>query len=241
MDVSMPQSACHRIPTMIQVLHPVLPMRILVIEDEPDLLAGVLRALRKEGYAVDMALEGEEGLYKAQGADYDAIVLDIMLPKMDGWEILARLRATKSTPVLMLTARDATRDRVRGLDGGADDYLVKPFDVSELLARLRSVVRRGKGLAKSQIEIGEVRIDLTARGVTRAGEPVVLTAREYAVLEYLALHRGEVITRTVLYDHLFADDDSTLSNVLDVHVSNLRKKLGAEFITTRRGHGYVIE
>ncbi len=216
-------------------------MRLLVIEDEPDLLAGVLRALRKEGYAVDAAEEGEDGLFKAQNTDYDAIVLDVMLPKLDGWTILARLREQKKTPVLMLTARDSTRDRVRGLDGGADDYLVKPFDVAELLARVRSVVRRGKGQARTQIDLGEVRIDTNARTVSRAGAGVTLTAREYVVLEYLALHRGEVITRTVLYDHLFADDDSTLSNVLDVHVSNLRKKLGADLITTRRGHGYVIE
>ncbi len=216
-------------------------MRLLVIEDEPDLLAGVLRALRKEGYAVDAAEEGEDGLFKAQNTDYDAIVLDVMLPKLDGWTILSRLRQRKATPVLMLTARDATRDRVRGLDGGADDYLVKPFDVSELLARVRAVVRRGKGQARAQLEIGDVSIDTTARLVSRSGQPVTLTAREYVVLEYLALHRGEVITRTVLYDHLFSDDDSTLSNVLDVHVSNLRKKLGSELITTRRGHGYVIE
>lgn len=216
-------------------------MRLLVIEDEPDLLAGVLRALRKEGYAVDAAEEGEDGLYKAQATDYDAIVLDVMLPKLDGWTILARLRETKATPVLMLTARDSTRDRVRGLDGGADDYLVKPFDVAELLARVRAVARRGKGRASAKLDIGNLQIDTNARTVSRAGAVVTLTAREYVVLEYLALHRGEVITRTVLYDHLFAEDDNTLSNVLDVHVSNLRKKLGAELITTRRGHGYVIE
>ena len=216
-------------------------MRLLIIEDEPDLLSGLTRALRKESYAVDTAIEGEDGLFKAQSIDYDAIVLDVMLPRLDGWQILARLREKKSTPVLMLTARDTTKDRVRGLDGGADDYLVKPFDLHELLARVRALVRRGKGRASSALEIDGIRIDTVARHVTRDGEEVTLTAREYVVLEYLAVRRGEVVTRTDLYEHLFDDDDSTLSNVIDVHVSNLRKKLGAGLITTRRGHGYVIE
>jgi two-component system, OmpR family, response regulator len=215
-------------------------VRLLVIEDEPDLLSGLARALRKEGYAVDTAADGEDGLFHAQGTDYDGIVLDVMLPKLDGWTILARLRESKSTPVLMLTARDATRDRVRGLDSGADDYLVKPFDLGELLARVRVLVRRGKGRATPALEIGALRIDTVARTVMRDAEPVVLTAREYRLLEYLALRRGEVVTRTDLYEHLFDDDDSTLSNVIDVHVSHLRKKLGADLITTRRGHGYVI-
>ena len=216
-------------------------MRLLIVEDEPDLLAGLLRALRKEGYAVDTAADGEEGLYKALSADYDAIVLDVMLPLLDGWEILARLRQTKSTPVLMLTARDATADRVRGLDGGADDYLVKPFDIPELFARLRAIIRRGSQLARTTLEIGEISIDTAARTVTRSGEPVILTAREFVMLEYLAMHRGEVVTRTALYEHLFDENEATLSNILDVHVFNLRKKLGQEFITTRRGHGYCIE
>jgi two-component system OmpR family response regulator len=216
-------------------------LRLLVVEDEPDLLTGLLRALRKEGYVVDSAADGEDGLYKAQSADYDAIVLDVMLPKLDGWEVLGRLRETKATPVLMLTARDGSKDRVRGLDGGADDYVVKPFDVAELLARIRALIRRGKRQAKAAIDLGEVRIDTVGRTVARAGSPVALTAREYIVLEYLALHRGEVVTRTGLYDHLFGEEDSTLSNVIDVHISNLRKKLGADVIATRRGHGYVIE
>ena len=216
-------------------------MRLLVVEDEPDLLLGLTRALRKQGYAVDTAADGEDGLYKAQNTNYDAIVLDVMLPKLDGWEILERVRTTKATPVLMLTARDATKDRVRGLDGGADDYLVKPFDLDELLARLRALIRRGAKQATATIAIGDVRIDTAARLVTRAGEPVTLTAREYGVFEYLARHRGEVVTRTALYEHLFDEDDSTLSNLIDVHVFNLRKKLGADLIVTRRGHGYVIE
>jgi two-component system OmpR family response regulator len=216
-------------------------MRILIVEDEPDLLTSLSRSLRDDGYAVDTAPDGEEGLYKAENYDYDAVVLDIMLPVMDGWEVLRRMRKTRKTPVLMLTARDAVRDRVRGLDSGADDYLVKPFDLYELLARVRSLIRRSANQPQSLIHLGEVVIDTAARTVLRAGEAVVLTAREYSLLEFLAVHRGKVVTRTQLYDHLFDENDSTLSNLLDVHVSNIRKKLGHEFITTRRGHGYCIE
>ena len=216
-------------------------MRILVIEDEADLLAGLAQALREEGYAVDTAADGEEGLYKAQSWAYDAILLDVMLPRLDGWTLLQRLRQSKKTPVLMLTARDTSHDRVRGLDTGADDYVVKPFDLDELLARLRALIRRAAGQTRTLLDLGEVVLDTAARRVTRAGQVVALTAREYALVEFLALHRGEVVTRTTLYEHLFDEDDRTLSNLLDVHVSNLRKKLGAEFIATRRGHGYSIQ
>ncbi len=216
-------------------------MRILVVEDEPRLLHNLAKALREEGYAVDTADAGDDGLYKAENSNYDAIVLDVMLPRLDGWELLARLRKQKQTPVLMLTARDATKDRVQGLDTGADDYLVKPFDLGELLARLRALIRRSAGQARPQLELGGVLVDLRARTVTRAGEPVVLTAREYAILEYLALHRGEVITRTELYEHLFDENDDTLSNLVDVHVFSIRKKLGHDLIVTRRGQGYCIE
>ncbi len=215
-------------------------MRLLVVEDEPDLLAGLVSALRRQSYAVDAATDGEEGLYKAKCADYDAIVLDVMLPRLDGWELLARLRETKATPVLMLTARDRSADRVRGLDTGADDYLVKPFDNAELFARLRAIIRRSTRQTRSLLVIGEVQLDTAARTVTRAGQSVTLTAREYIVLEYLALHRGEVVTRTDLHEHLFDENGDTLSNVLDVHIFNLRKKLGQDFILTRRGHGYSI-
>ena len=218
-----------------------LKMRLLVVEDEPDLLKGLAQTLRRAGYAVDLAADGEEGLEKAVDTDYDAIVLDVMLPRIDGWELLARLRKKKSTPVLMLTARDRTSDRVRGLDLGADDYLVKPFDATELQARLRALIRRAAGRARPQIEIGDVVIDTRARAVTRAGEAVTLTAREYAIFEYLALHRGEVVTRTDLYEHLFDENDDTLSNLVDVHVFSLRKKLGRDLIATRRGQGYRIE
>jgi len=216
-------------------------MRVLVVEDEPDLLASLARALREEEYAVDTAEDGEDGLYKAENWDYDAIVLDVMLPGLDGWELLKRLRKQKQTPVLMLTARDSVRDRVRGLDTGADDYLTKPFDLEELLARLRALIRRGAGKASSVIEIGPVTVDTAARKVSLKGREVALTAREYSLVEFLALHRGEVVTRTALYEHLFDENESSLSNLLDVHVSNVRKKLGQDFIATRRGHGYCIE
>ncbi len=215
-------------------------MRLLIVEDEPDLLAGLARALRKQGYAVDTAADGEEGLYKAESTDYDAVVLDVMLPILDGWQLLSRLRQSKTTPVLMLTARDSSADRVRGLDTGADDYLVKPFDIPELLARLRALIRRSVHQPRATLDVGDVQIDTAARTVTQAGEPVTLTAREYFMLEYLALHRGEVVTRTALYEHLFDENESTLSNIFDVHIFNLRKKLGQAFILTRRGHGYCI-
>ena len=216
-------------------------MRILIVEDEPDLLRSVAQALREEGYAVDTVNDGEDGLFNAESYDYDAIVLDVMLPKLDGWEILSRLRKTKKTPVLMLTARDQTRDRVRGLDTGADDYMVKPFDLPELFARLRALIRRSVNKTTNVIEIGDVKIDTAARNVLLKEKLVELTAREYALVAFLALHRGEVVTRTQLYEHLFDENESSLSNLLDVHVSNIRKKLGHDFITTRRGHGYSIE
>jgi two-component system, OmpR family, response regulator len=204
-------------------------MRILVVEDEALMLKSLAQALREEGYSVDTAPDGREGLYKAQNYDYDAIVLDVMLPHLDGWGVLEKLRATKATPVLMLTARDANSDRVRGLDGGADDYLTKPFDLMELLARIRALIRRAAGQARPTIEIRDVR------------KAVALTAREYGILEYLALHRGEVVSRTTLFEHLFDENEDTLSNLLDVHVSSLRRKLGADLIATRRGLGFGIE
>lgn len=216
-------------------------MRVLIIEDDPALARSLALTLREENYAVDTAADGEEGLYKAQNGAYDAIVLDVMLPRLDGWEVLARLRREFRTPVLMLTARDTVPDRVKGLDYGADDYLTKPFDIDELLARLRALIRRAAGHAHPVIRIGSVMLDTAAQRATISGEPVALTAREYALLEYLALHRGEVVSRTTLYEHLFDEDESSLSNLLDVHVSNLRRKLGADLITTRRGLGYCIE
>lgn len=216
-------------------------MRLLIIEDDPLLLHSLREGLQEEHYATDTAMDGAEGLSMAREIDFDAIVLDGMLPVLDGWEFLARLRETKTTPVLMLTARDAVPDRIRGLDAGADDYLTKPFDFDELLARLRALIRRDRGQATNRIELDEVSLDLATRALFRDGDPVALTPREYALVEYLALHRGVVISRSELYEHLFDESDDTLSNLLDVHVSNVRKKLGPSFITTRRGHGYSIE
>jgi DNA-binding response OmpR family regulator len=216
-------------------------VRVLVVEDEPDLRSALAQSLTENGYAVDTASEGVDGLYKATTWTYDAIVLDIMLPKMNGWDVLQSIRTKTSTPVLILTARDAISDRVRGLDGGADDYLVKPFSIQELLARLRVLIRRAAGIAESNISIGDVEINLVNRTVTKSGEPVVLTAREFALVEMLSLHRGRLITRSQIYDHLFGEDDDSLSNLIDVHVSHIRKKLGADFVSTRRGQGYIVD
>lgn len=216
-------------------------MRLLLVEDDLRLMKSLTRALREAGYAVDSAGDGVEGLFKAESADYDVILLDVMLPGLDGWAVLDRLRKTKSTPVLLLTARGATSDRVRGLDAGADDYLPKPFDLPELLARVRALIRRSSGKATSRLELGGVVVDMPSKTVQLDGKPVSLTPREYAILEYLALHRGEVVTRSTLYEHLFDETDDTLSNLLDVHVFSIRKKLGADVIVTRRGQGYLVD
>lgn len=216
-------------------------MKLLVVEDEPRLLRSLAGALRDEGYAVDTAADGTEGLYKALNSSYDALVLDVMLPGVDGWDILRRVRQTQGTPVLMLTARDGTPDRVKGLDAGADDYLVKPFELTELYARLRAIIRRAAGQSEARLTVGEVVLDTRARTVALRGQPVTLTAREYAILEYLTLHRGKVVTRTELFEHIFDEHTDALSNLLDVHVSSLRKKLGHDLIATRRGQGFCIE
>lgn len=215
-------------------------MRILVVEDEPDLLRTIAQVLREDGYAVDQAADGEEGLYKARSWSYDAVVLDLMLPKISGWDLLQQLRRTHAVPVLILTARDDVTDRVRGLDFGADDYLTKPFHLSELKARLRALIRRSAGQPSSAIQIRQLSIDLNTKLVTREGTPLSLTPREYALLELLALHRGQVVSRTQIYEHLFDENEDSLSNLVDVHISNLRRKLGADFITTRRGQGYIL-
>ncbi len=215
-------------------------MRLLVVEDEPRLRHNLAKALREEGYAVDTAGDGDDGYFKADAYEYSAIILDVMMPGLNGWEILERLRRKKSTPVLMLTARDASRDRVRGLDTGADDYLVKPFDIPELFARVRALIRRTGGQARPTIQIDDVLIDTRARQVTLSGDGVPLTAREYGIVEYLAIHRGKVVSRTELSQHLFDESDDSMSNLLDVHVVSIRKKLGKTFITTRRGLGFTI-
>jgi two-component system OmpR family response regulator len=159
---------------------------------------------------------------------------------MNGWDILKSLRKTKSTPVLILTARDALPDRVKGLDSGADDYMVKPFELPELRARLRALIRRSAGQTNATIEIGDVSIDTAGRTVRKSGEAISLTPREYALVELLALYKGKLVTRTMIYEHLFDEEDDSLSNLVDVHVANVRKKLGKDFIATRRGEGYEI-
>lgn len=215
-------------------------MRILLIEDHPSIRDSVARALRASNYAVDVAADGRDGLWKAEDSEYDAIVLDVMLPGMDGWEVLSKLRETDRTPVLMLTALDSVEDRIRGLDEGADDYLPKPFEMDELEARLRALIRRSAGEAKAEIYLGEYSLDLNKKLILKAGTPVSITALEYALIEFLALNRGKVISRTELYNHLFDEDDSSFSNTLDVRVSRIRSKLGKDFIITHRGLGYTI-
>jgi two-component system OmpR family response regulator len=216
-------------------------MRILVVEDDPLLCRSLVSTLRDESFAVDCANDGEEGLYKAKEDVYDAIVLDVMLPIYDGWEVLDQLRPDIKTPVLMLTARDTIPDKVKGLNKGADDYLTKPFDPDELIARLNAIMRRSSGMVHPIIEIGNLTVDTATKQIRLDGQPVQITAREYVLMEYLASNRGTVISRSQLYERLFDENDDTLSNLLDVHVSNLRKKLGPTVIATRRGHGYVIE
>jgi len=216
-------------------------MRVLVVEDEPDLLGTLVQAMREEGHAVDEAADGEEALYKAVEWDYDAIILDVMLPRMDGFEVLKRLRQKKKTPVLMLTARTKVNDRIQGLDSGADDYILKPVDLEELAARVRALIRRSQGDASHLIRVGEVEVDTSARKATLGGQPVALTGREYALLEFMVSRRGKIVSRTDLYEHLHDENDTPMSNLVDVHVFNLRKKFGAAFITTLRGQGYSIE
>ena len=216
-------------------------MRILVVEDEVDLASALRRALEDDGFACDVASDGREGLYQAESVDYDALVLDLMLPGLDGCELLRRLRERKPTPVLVLTARDGLSDKVGVLDTGADDYLTKPFALPELLARLRSLIRRAGGEPRPTLEVGGVRIDTVARTVTRDGSPVALSPKEYAVVEFLARHRGELVTRTRIYEHIYDDREDTLSNVVDVYVCGIRRKLGRGFVRTRRGEGYIVD
>jgi len=215
-------------------------MRLLVVEDEVDLLESLAQALREDGYAVDTADNGDDGYFKAKTWDYDAILLDWMLPKLNGIELLRRLRRDKKTPVLLLTAKDAVSDRVAGLDQGADDFLVKPFNLSELLARVRALIRRSTGNASNLIVIGSIKIDLASKTVMESGNAIELTAREYAMLELLAVHAGKLVSRTMIYNHIFDEQDDTLSNLVDVHISHLRKKLGRDLIETRRGQGYIL-
>ena len=218
-------------------------MRVLVVEDEPDLLGSLAKALREDGYAVDTAPDGTEGLYKVENYDYDAIVLDIMLPGIDGWELLRRLRKTKKTPVLLLTARDTVRDRVRGLDTGADDYLVKPFELEELLARLRALGRRPPPRRGITLRAGPIVLDETDRRVTVAGAPVDLSQREYAILECLLRRPGQVLSRDQLLDQAWPYGAALTPNTVEAYIHLLRTKLGDEgagWIETVRGVGYRV-
>jgi DNA-binding response OmpR family regulator len=220
-------------------------MRVLVVEDFPPLSRAIVQGLQEAGYAVDSAVDGEEGLACAQACSYDVILLDIMLPKLDGLALLQQLRKQRHpAAVLLLTARDTVADRVKGLDAGADDYLVKPFAFDEVLARVRAMARRRYGQREAQVVIEDLEVDLVARTVKRAGHVLSLSAREYAVLEYLCARRGHVVTRTEIWDHVYDFATEPSSNVVDVYIGYLRRKIDAgharKLIQTRRGQGYVL-
>lgn len=220
-------------------------MRILVVEDDKRLAATLRRGLIAEGFAVDNALDGEEGLWMAGEVPYDAIVLDIMLPKLNGFQVCAKLReAGNWTPILMLTAKDGELDEAEALDTGADDYLTKPFSYVVLVAHLRALLRRGKAERPSVLTVGDLIIDPGSRTCSRAGEPIELTAKEFAIVEFLAQRAGEVVSKTELLDHAwdFAYDGDP--NVIEVHISNIRRKIDRPFSTnslrTVRGSGYRL-
>jgi DNA-binding response OmpR family regulator len=216
-------------------------MRVLLVEDSKTLRRSLRRALKHAGYAVDLAGDGEEGLATAELNDYDVIVLDIMLPKLDGLAVLRRLRAAgQTTHVLLLTARDTVADRVEGLRQGADDYLVKPFALEELLARVAALCRRAYHVKAGALRLGPLEVDLAARRLRRDGAEVELTAREWRLLEYLALRRGEVVPRAEIEAHIYDERVEPMSNVVDAAVYGLRRKIGADLIHTRRGLGYVL-
>ena len=217
-------------------------MRILVVEDNEDLNRQLCQSLEDAGYVVDRAFDGEGGHFLGDTEPYDAVVLDIGLPKMDGISVLERWRRdSRNFPVLILTARDRWNDKVTGIDAGADDYVAKPFHTEEILARLRALIRRAAGLASSEIEIGDVRLDAKQSRVTLAGNPVKLTSHEYRLLSYLMHHQGEVVSRTELIEHLYDQDFDKDSNTIEVFVGRLRKKLTADMIETVRGLGYRIQ
>jgi two-component system OmpR family response regulator len=216
-------------------------MRLLVIEDDPDLNRQLAAALEEAGYAVDRAYDGEEGHFLGDTEPYDAIVLDLGLPKMDGLSVLeAWRRAGRTMPVLILTARERWSDKVQGFDAGADDYVAKPFHMEEVLARLRALLRRAAGHATSEFTCGPVRLDTRASRVTVAGTAVRLTSHEYRLLAYLMHHQGRVVSRTEIVEHLYEQDFDRDSNTIEVFVGRLRKKLGADVIQTVRGLGYLL-
>ena len=216
-------------------------MRILVVEDDTNLNRQLKEALTEAGYAVDVAFDGEEGHFLGDTEPYDAIVLDIGLPQMDGLSVLEEWRrAGKTTPVLLLTARDRSSDKVQGIDAGADDYVAKPFHMEEVLARIRALVRRAAGLASNEIVAGSVRLDSRSGRVTVGGQSVKLTSHELRLLSYLMHHKGKVISRTELTEHLYDQDFDRDSNTIEVFVGRLRKKLPEDCIQTVRGLGYQI-
>jgi DNA-binding response OmpR family regulator len=221
-------------------------VRLLLVEDEPQAAQMLAKGLREQAYAVDVAADGADAAYQATIADYDAIILDVMLPIRDGLSVCRELRREgSSVPVLMLTARDAVDARIAGLDSGADDYLTKPFDFGELLARLRALIRRrSQSLRPSSVAIGPLQLNMRTRQVFRDGQPVVLTAREYALLEHLVLHANEVVSRADITEHVWDSSYEGMSNVIDVCIQRLRRKLDVpgrpSSIVTRRGEGYML-
>jgi two-component system OmpR family response regulator len=216
-------------------------MRVLVIEDEPNLQRQLKSALEQAGYAVDTAGDGEDGHFLGSTEAYDAVVLDLGLPEMDGLTVLDRWRQEDhAMPVLVLTARDRWSDKVAGLDAGADDYLAKPFQTEELVARLRALIRRAAGQASSELVAGNVRLDARSGRVTLDDEPVKLTAQEFKLLSYLMHHKGKVVSRTELIEHIYDQDFDRDSNTIEVFITRIRKKLGAELISTTRGLGYSL-
>jgi DNA-binding response OmpR family regulator len=216
-------------------------MRVLIVEDNELLRDSLLQGLREGGFSVDPAADGTDGLWLAETGDYDVIVLDLMLPGVDGLSLLSSLREKqKGTHVLILTAKDTVEDRIKGLNLGADDYLVKPFAFQELLARVHALVRRRYQQKSPTITLGDIDIDTTRKSVARQGTPIDLTPREYALLEYLAFRSGEVVSRTEIWEHLYEFESETTSNVVDVFIKRLREKLGSQLIQTKRGQGYIL-
>ncbi len=217
-------------------------MRVLIVEDEPTLGPQLKAILEQNGYAIDLATDGEDGHFLGSTENYDAAILDLGLPEVDGLTVLDRWRKEKRNfPVLVLTARDSWSDKVAGLDAGADDYLAKPFQTEELIARLRALIRRASGNASSELIAGDVRLDTRSGRVTLAGQSVKLTAQEYKLLSYLIHHKGKVVSRTELIEHIYDQDFDRDSNTIEVFVTRIRKKLGADLITTIRGLGYQLD
>jgi len=220
-------------------------MKILIVEDEQRLAALLKKGLEECSYAVDLCFDGEEGLYMAETFPYDAVLLDVMLPKMDGFTVLENLRKQGvDVPVLMLTARTEVESRVKGLNRGADDYIPKPFDFSELLARLTAVIRRNKGQPASTVQVADLCLDLNAKTASRAEREILLSAKEYAVLEYLVLNKGRVVSRTEFSEHVYDGDFDLDSNIIDVYINKIRNKIDKghehKLIRTKRGVGYYI-